>query len=98
VIGNLLTNAAKYTDEGGRITVTADVEASQVVVRVQDTGVGISTEMLPRVFDWFAQVDGLVGRAKVGMGVGLALVRGVVGAHYEGPGKGSEFVVRLPVP
>jgi len=105
VIGNLLTNAAKYTDEGGRITVTADVEAGEVVVRVRDTGVGIPAEMLPHVFDWFAQVDSSMGRAKGGMGIGLGLVQGLVEAHggtveahSEGPGKGSQFVVRLPVP
>src|SRR5262249_47969193 len=104
VVANLLTNAAKYTDEGESIRLTAEVEEGTVVVRVRDTGIGISAELVPHAFDWFAEADASLYRAQGGMGIGLALVRGLVEAHggeiearSEGPGKGSEFVVRLPL-
>jgi signal transduction histidine kinase len=103
VLSNLLSNAAKYTEEGGRIDLTVRREGDEAVVRVQDTGVGIPAEMLPRVFDLFTQVDGSAQRALGGLGVGLTLVRslvemhgGVVEAFSDGPGRGSTFVVRLP--
>ena len=103
VIGNLLTNAAKYTDEGGRITLTVGWEAGEAVVRVRDTGVGIAPEMLPRVFDLFTQVERTLDRAQGGLGIGLTLVRSLVELHggsvqafSGGVGAGSEFVVRLP--
>jgi signal transduction histidine kinase/CheY-like chemotaxis protein len=103
VVANLLNNAAKYTDERGRIVLSAAREGGEAVVRVRDTGVGIPAEMLPRVFDLFAQADRTLDRAQGGLGIGLTLVRrlvemhgGTVEAHTEGPGKGSEFVVRLP--
>jgi PAS domain S-box-containing protein len=100
VISNLLNNAAKYTDRGGRIWLTAERQGSDAVITVRDTGVGISAEMLPRIFEMFAQVD----RSQGGLGIGLTLVKrlvemhgGAIAAHSSGPGKGSEFTVRLPV-
>ena len=104
VLTNLLNNAAKYTDEGGRIGLSAEQVGEEVTVRVRDTGMGIPADMLPRIFEAFTQVDGALARSQGGMGLGLALVRGLVElhggrveAHSEGLGKGSEFVVRLPV-
>jgi len=103
VFANLLTNAAKYTDPGGEIVVTAEREHEQIVVRVRDTGVGIAPELLPHVFDLFVQGPRRVDRSRGGLGLGLALVSNLVGlhggqvtAHSDGPGRGSEFVVRLP--
>jgi signal transduction histidine kinase len=104
VVGNLMDNAVKYTPPGGEITVTGYCEGSEVVLRVRDTGVGISPEMLPRVFDLFARAERSLARAEGGLGVGLGLTRTLVELHggtitvqSEGPGRGSEFVVRLPV-
>jgi signal transduction histidine kinase/CheY-like chemotaxis protein len=104
-LANLLNNAAKYTDEGGRIGLTAEAEAGEFVVRVRDTGCGIAPELLPRVFEAFTQADRSLDRAQGGLGIGLAIVRGLVELHggtvearSQGPGKGSEFVVRLPAP
>jgi signal transduction histidine kinase/ActR/RegA family two-component response regulator len=104
VVGNLLNNAAKYTPEGGRIWLTAGREGGEAVLRVRDTGVGIAPEMLPRVFDLFAQADGSLARSEGGLGIGLTLVKsllemhgGRVEAHSAGPDQGSEFVVRLPL-
>ncbi len=101
---NLLNNAAKYTERGGRIWLTADPQGSEVVVRVEDTGVGIPAEKLPRLFDIFFQVDRTLERSQGGLGIGLSLVRrlvelhgGTVEAHSQGLGKGSAFTVRLPV-
>jgi signal transduction histidine kinase len=103
VIWNLLNNAAKYTPEDGRIWLTAAAEGSEAVVRVRDTGVGIPSEMLPKVFDLFTQVDRAIDRSLGGLGIGLTLVRrltelhdGTVEAFSGGAGQGSEFVVRLP--
>ena len=103
VVTNLVTNAAKYTEHGGRITVTAAHEGEQVVIRVRDTGVGIPPEMLDHVFEAFYQGRQAIDRAKGGLGLGLAIVRslvemhgGSVSAYSEGRGKGSELVVRLP--
>jgi signal transduction histidine kinase len=103
VLANLLNNAAKYTKPGGRIWLSAALEGDQAVVRVRDTGVGISTEMLPHVFDLFAQADRSLDRSEGGLGIGLTLVRrlmelhgGAITAHSEGLGRGSEFVARLP--
>jgi signal transduction histidine kinase/ActR/RegA family two-component response regulator len=105
VFGNLLTNSAKYTEPGGRIWLTAARQGGQVVVAVRDTGIGIPADALPRVFDMFSQVDRSVERATGGLGIGLALVKGLVEMHggtvtaeSEGPGKGSTFTVRLPAP
>jgi len=104
VLVNLLNNAAKYTERGGRITVSAAREGGAAVLRVRDNGVGIEAEMLGAIFDRFTQIDRSLDHSQGGLGIGLALVRqlvelhgGRVSAHSEGPGKGSEFVVRLPV-
>ena len=104
VFANLLGNAAKYTDAGGQVTVALSSEGSEAVVSVRDTGTGIPAEMLLRVFELFTQVDRTLGRAQGGLGIGLALVRHLVGLHggsvearSDSPGQGSEFVVRLPL-
>ncbi|HJS90768.1 MAG TPA: ATP-binding protein [Steroidobacteraceae bacterium] len=109
VFGNLLQNAAKYTPEGGEITVSAiraDGAAAQpeAVVRIKDNGIGISAEMLPRVFDLFSQADRSLAHSQGGLGIGLSLVRslvelhgGRVAAESNGLGKGSEFAVYLPL-
>jgi PAS domain S-box-containing protein len=104
VILNLLNNAAKYTPEGGRIHVTVVKGREEVAIRVKDTGMGIPAEILPKLFDLFAQEERTLNRAEGGLGIGLALVRrlttlhgGTVQASSAGPGQGSEFVVRLPL-
>ena len=103
IVSNLLTNAAKFTDPSGSIFVTAARESDVVVLRVRDTGVGISGEMLPSIFEAFVQERQALDRSQGGLGLGLAIVRslvlahgGDVEAHSEGPGRGAEFVVRLP--
>jgi signal transduction histidine kinase/DNA-binding response OmpR family regulator len=103
VIANLLNNAAKYTEEGGRIWLGVEREAEEVVVRVRDTGVGVPPDMLASIFEPFAQVERSIDRSQGGLGIGLTLVRrlvelheGRVEAYSAGPGAGSEFVVRLP--
>jgi PAS domain S-box-containing protein len=103
ILVNLLTNAAKYTDAGGRISLMARHEGADIVLKVRDTGMGITPELLPRVFDLFAQGDRTMARSEGGLGIGLTLVQklaemhgGSVTAESEGPGKGSEFTVRLP--
>jgi signal transduction histidine kinase len=103
VLTNLLANAAKFTDPGGHIRLSAAVKSGQVVLRVRDNGRGIAPNLLPHVFDLFRQVPGPAGQATGGLGIGLALVRalvelhgGSVAAHSDGPGSGAEFVVRLP--
>ena len=104
VLGNLLNNAAKYTDPGGRIVLSARRKGAQLELRVRDTGIGIPPELLPRLFNLFTQVDGTTHRSHGGLGIGLALVRqlvsmhgGTVTAHSSGTGRGSEFLVTLPV-
>jgi len=104
VVLNLLNNAAKYTPEGGKIRLTVEREGEQALVRVRDTGLGISADLLPRVFDLFTQGDRSLDRSEGGLGIGLTLVRrlvemhgGSVEAQSAGPGCGSEFVVRLPL-
>ncbi len=104
VVGNLLDNATKYTPRGGEISVTGYGERAEVVLRVRDTGIGISPEMVPRVFDLFVQADRPLAGFERGLGVGLTLARTLIELHggtitveSEGPGRGSEFVVRLPV-
>jgi CheY-like chemotaxis protein len=103
VLSNLLTNSARYTDRGGRIELTAEVRDGEVEVSVRDTGIGIPAEALPRVFEMFSQVDRSMERASGGLGIGLALVKGLVEMHggsvtaeSAGPGQGSTFTVRLP--
>ena len=104
VFSNLLTNAAKYTEEGGLISLTAQRQGNDVVVSVRDNGIGIGPEMLPRIFEIFAQSPRSLERAQGGLGIGLSLVKGLVELHggsitakSEGVGRGSEFVVRLPI-
>ena len=99
---NLLSNATKYTPEGGNIWVKITIEGDEAVVRISDTGVGIPSEMLPRIFDLFTQVETRLSHG--GLGIGLALVKDFVALHggsvqvrSEGVGKGSEFMVRLPL-
>jgi signal transduction histidine kinase len=103
VLANLINNAAKYTDRGGRISVTAAREGTEIVFRVRDTGVGIPKELLSSIFEPFTQIDRTLDRSQGGLGIGLTLVRrlvemqgGRVWAQSEGPGLGSEFTVALP--
>ena len=104
VLGNLLINAAKYTDTSGCIELEARREAAELIIAVRDNGIGISKEMMPRVFTLFAQASPALERSEGGLGIGLALVRGLVKLHggtvsaqSGGVGQGSEFVVRLPI-
>ncbi|NJL86166.1 MAG: PAS domain S-box protein [Leptolyngbyaceae cyanobacterium SM1_1_3] len=103
VFSNLMNNASKYSEPGERITLTAQQQGSEVVISVQDTGVGISAEMLPNIFSLFTQVDQSIERSQGGLGIGLTLVQrlvelhgGSVEASSPGLGQGSEFTVRLP--
>lgn len=103
VVANLLTNAAKYTPSGGSITVRGEQRGPNIVLRVRDSGIGISAAMLPRIFDVFAQEDQPSDRRPGGLGLGLTIVRslvalhgGTVRAHSEGLGHGSELVIELP--
>jgi signal transduction histidine kinase/DNA-binding response OmpR family regulator len=103
ILGNLLNNAAKYTEEGGHISLTAEQQGHEAVFRVRDSGMGIPPEMLSSVFDLFTQLNPSSDRSQGGLGIGLTLVRrlvelhgGTVSAYSAGPGHGSEFVVRLP--
>jgi signal transduction histidine kinase len=103
-LGNVLGNAAKYTDKGGQISLRARRRQRDVEIAVRDNGIGIVPEVLPCIFDLFTQLDQSGNRPQGGLGIGLALVRqlvemhgGTVTASSEGPGKGSEFVIRLPV-
>ncbi len=103
VFSNILTNAAKYTDDGGCITVEAEAKDGQIVIRFSDTGRGISPQILPHVFDLFSQEQQNLDRSQGGLGLGLAIVkslvamhRGTVTVHSDGVGHGSQFVVTLP--
>jgi len=103
VICNLLTNAAKYTEPGGNISIRADRDDGYIALRVRDNGIGISSALLPRVFELFSQGTRALDRAQGGLGIGLTIVKslvelhgGSVHAYSEGIGKGSEFVIRLP--
>jgi PAS domain S-box-containing protein len=102
VVVNLLTNAAKYTEEGGHIWLTVEEDDTDCVLTVRDTGVGIAPDLLPRVFDLFTQAERSLDRSQGGLGIGLALVQRLVEMHggkvvvVSALGKGSEFVVRLP--
>ncbi|MBI4487428.1 MAG: MASE1 domain-containing protein, partial [Acidobacteria bacterium] len=103
VVANLITNALKYTPPGGTIRVIVAVERPWAILRVEDTGIGIAPEMLPRIFDLFTQGDRGSDRSQGGLGIGLTLVkrlvelhRGAVEAASEGLGRGSQFTVRLP--
>jgi PAS domain S-box-containing protein len=104
VVGNLLNNACKFTEKGGRIRLSVEREGEQAVIRVRDNGMGIAADQLPRIFDMFMQADVSIERSVSGLGIGLALVKslvemhgGTVEAHSAGVGHGSEFVVRLPI-
>jgi PAS domain S-box-containing protein len=104
VLVNLLSNAAKYTDDRGRIWLTAQREGDHAVLRVRDTGIGIAPDLLSHIFDVFTQADRALDRSEGGLGIGLSVVRrlvemhgGTVEAQSAGPGRGSEFTVRLPV-
>jgi CheY-like chemotaxis protein len=104
VFSNLLNNAAKYTETGGLIEILARNEKGEAVVSIRDSGVGIPAEMLPQIFDLFTQVDSNLGRARDGLGIGLAIVHtlvemhgGRVEAYSSGLNRGSEFIVYLPL-
>ena len=102
-LSNLLTNAAKYTDPGGRIRVRGSVTSEAVMFSVSDTGMGFDQAVAPKMFEMFAQIDSAIDRAEGGLGIGLALVKGLINLHggtvsatSAGPGHGSEFTIRLP--
>ena len=104
VVANLLDNAAKYTDPGGKVWLSAEREGDTAVIRVKDSGIGIPSEVLPRIFDMFTQAGLPLERAQGGLGVGLALVErlvllhgGQVSAYSSGAGQGSQFTIRLPL-
>jgi PAS domain S-box-containing protein len=104
VFSNLLNNAAKYTPEGGEISLTATRSGHKVTISVRDNGIGIAAELLPKVFDMFVQADQTLSRSRGGLGIGLTLVRSLVELHdgrvtarSSEPGKGSEFTIELPV-
>jgi signal transduction histidine kinase/ActR/RegA family two-component response regulator len=104
VLGNLLTNSAKYTPPGGNIELVADQVGNEAVIRVRDDGIGIPPDMKSRIFEMFTQVQGSLERSDGGLGIGLTLVQRLTEMHggrvqvfSEGVGRGSEFVIRLPV-
>lgn len=104
VMANLLNNAAKYTQQGGRITLKANVDAGEIHITVADNGMGISAGLLPQVFELFTQAERTPDRQEGGLGLGLALVKSIVALHRgrvtarsDGPGKGSAFTVSLPL-
>jgi PAS domain S-box-containing protein len=104
VLSNMLANAAKYTEEPSQIFLSVERHGDEATVRVRDSGIGISAEFLPNVFDLFVQADHSLERSRGGLGIGLTLVKrivelhgGSVGATSAGPGQGSEFIVRLPL-
>ena len=103
VVANLLDNAGKYTHDGGRVTIRTRTDGDEAVLQIEDNGMGIAPELLPRVFDLFSQGERTLDRTQGGLGLGLALVRrlaelhgGRVDAVSKGPGKGASFTVRLP--
>jgi PAS domain S-box-containing protein len=106
IVGNLLHNAGKFTYRGGRVAISAERDRvhEQAIIRVRDDGVGISSEMLPRLFAAFSQADSTLDRSRGGLGLGLALVKGLVELHggtvaarSDGPGRGAELTVRIPL-
>lgn len=103
-LSNLLTNAAKYTDARGSISLTASIDDAGLTLDVDDNGVGLSSQTLPKLFQMFSQVDSAVDRTEGGLGIGLALVKGLIQLHggtvaatSAGLGRGSRFTIRLPV-
>lgn len=105
VLANLLHNAAKYTDAGGNISLSAHVDGTDLRAHVRDDGVGMTAELCGQVFELFVQAPSSLDRARGGLGIGLTLVRTLVALHggsievlSDGPGRGSEFIVRLPLP
>ena len=103
ILANLLTNAAKYTEPGGRIELSTRRQGEDIVIAVRDSGIGIAPEVLPHIFDLFMQLDSSLERSRGGLGIGLALVMRLVELHggsisvtSDGVGMGSEFLVRLP--
>ena len=104
VLNNLLSNAARYTSDGGRISLAAESDGDRAVVRVRDNGIGMHADLLPRIFELFGQGDDSLHRSSGGLGIGLTIVKklvelhgGAVSAFSEGQGKGSEFVITLPL-
>jgi signal transduction histidine kinase len=106
VVSNLLTNAAKYTEPGGKIVIVAERIGDDVEIRMRDNGIGIASDVLPRVFDLFVQdrTDALLDRAQGGLGLGLTIVKSLVESHggrvsakSDGRGKGSAFTIHLPL-
>jgi PAS domain S-box-containing protein len=104
VLSNLLNNAAKYTDQGGKIWLTAERQGLDLIIRVKDTGIGIPEDKLNEVFEMFSQLQRSLEQTRQGLGVGLTLVKRLVEMHggsiavrSEGPGKGTEFLLRLPI-
>ena len=104
ILSNLLTNAAKYSDPGSHIEVEGTVQGQTLTLSVRDDGIGIAAESIARIFDMFSQVEGVMGRSDGGLGIGLAVVKGLTELHggtiearSDGLGHGSEFIVRLPL-
>jgi CheY-like chemotaxis protein len=102
IVTNVLTNAAKYTEAGGRIAINAEVDRESIELRIKDTGIGIAPDMLPRIFDMFTQERQALHRAEGGLGLGtivkslVELHRGTIAARSDGTGHGAEIIVRLP--
>jgi signal transduction histidine kinase len=103
VVGNLLNNAAKYSEDGARIELTVEQDGEWAILRVRDTGMGIAPEMLPYIFDLFSQGERGLDRAQGGLGIGLSLVKSLMEMHggqieaRSRLGQGSEFTIRLPL-
>ena len=104
ILSNLLTNAAKYTDPSGEIRLTARCDPEKVIIEVGDTGIGLSAEALPTIFEMFSQVQSARDRSEGGLGIGLALTKALVEMHggridarSDGLGRGSKFTVHLPL-
>jgi signal transduction histidine kinase/CheY-like chemotaxis protein len=104
MVGNLLHNAQKFTDVGGSVRLRVSTDGNQGLIAVRDTGIGMQPDIIARVFDTFSQADRSLARSRGGLGLGLALVKGLAELHggsvhaaSAGPGKGSEFVIRLPL-
>ncbi len=103
VLANVLNNAAKYMDDGGDIWITVDKNDNEITISVRDSGIGISSDLLPRIFDMFTQAERSIDRSQGGLGIGLTVVDRIVSLHggriialSDGPGKGSEFIIYLP--